>query len=87
MPTTVREYLYAFLISATVVLLLASAVVFWGAFSLQAYVLAAGLLAVAGLAYLGASRLKPQRAAEDLEAFADYMGGKKVSNKEASRGN
>ena len=87
MPTAVREYLYAFLMLATAVLLIVGVVAFYGAVSVSAYLLAVGILGTAALAFVGARYLKPQRAAQDIEALADYMSGKRNHGKETQGGN
>jgi len=87
MPTTVREYLYAFLISATAVLLIAGVVVFWAALSLQTYAIAAAILGVAALTFVGARYLKPERAGEDIQALSDYMAGNKAVDEKRPSGN
>jgi hypothetical protein len=87
MPNTVREYLYSILILSTASLLLVGAVAFWVAITIEGYVAATCILLGAALAYAGARYLKPKQASQDMDAFADYLGGKKTNDKGAPSGN
>ena len=86
MRETVREYVYAFLMLGTAVLLIVGVVVFQAAVSVEAYVAALVLLAMGGLTFLGARKLKGQRANDDLQGLSEYMSGKNASDKGARNG-
>jgi hypothetical protein len=77
MPQNVRDYLYAALLGAAPVLLIAGAVVFWNASSFQGYIAALMVLTLAACSFLGARELKPNQRA-NLQAFFDYLSGKKT---------
>src|SRR4249919_1072267 len=72
MPQNTRDYLYAALLIATPVLLLAGAVVFWAAVSFEGHIAALMLLALASCSFAGARELKPLETRAYLQALGDY---------------
>jgi hypothetical protein len=89
MPETVREWIYGCLMVAMVVLLIVGTVmlVMFQAGPLEVFIAGLGLLALGGLAFLGARKLKGQQADEDLKALSDYISGKKVIDQPKRNGN
>src|ERR1041384_437102 len=77
MPQNVRDYLFAALLGATPVLLIAGAVAFWNASSFQGYIAALMVFTLAACSFFGARELKPTQPT-DLRSLADYFTGKKT---------
>ncbi len=76
MPPNVRDYLYAGLLGATPLFLIAGVVMLWNASSFQGYVGALMVLTLAACSFLGARELKPAQRM-DMRALLDYFSGKK----------
>jgi len=79
MQQQARDYLYAGLLGATPVLLIAGVVVFWNASSFQGYIGALMILTLAGCSFLGARELKPTQPT-NIRALIDYLSGKKSNH-------
>ena len=77
MQPQVRDYLYAGLLGATPVLLIAGVIMLWTASTFQGYIGALMVLTLAACSFLGARELKPTMRA-DMQALVDYLRGKRT---------
>ena len=73
MHPQLRDYLYAGLLGATPVFVIAGAVMLWRAGSFEAYIGALIVLTLAACSFLAARELKPA----ELHALFDYLRRKK----------
>ena len=74
MHPQLRDYLYAGLLGATPVFVIAGTVMFWRASSFEGYIGALIILTLAACSFLGARELKPAA----MQALFDRLIGKKT---------
>jgi hypothetical protein len=79
MQQQARDYLYAGLLGATPVLLIAGIVMLWNASSFQGYIGALMVLTLAACGFLAARELKPTQPT-NIRALIDYLSGKKSNH-------